>query len=340
MKVLFQAYNTCFQNKSGGAQNRIIRTANALRNYNENVELSFFNLFESKVEDYDLLHVFRLDIENLGLIQVAKDKGVKVVLSTILNVNDGYKVDLYRTIINKLPIPTTYKKFFQILKLVDLIIVESKAEAMFLNKHYKVQLEKMVIIPNGVDELDYSGDEIFDAIQYRGKYVLQVGRFDKNKNQLNVIKAMQSINEHLVLIGGSDYSSNDYYCQCKEESKGNDRIHFLGWLDSDSRLLKSAFAHADILILPSFYETFGLVALEGAMAGAKLVLSNNLPLCENEIFNKCPKVTPENVESIRTGINSAIKMKLDPELKSNVMKYYSWEYVAKEHLRCYESLIV
>ena len=42
-------------------------------------------------------------------------------------------------------------------------------------------------------------------------------------------------------------SDPHYYDICLEEAYGCDNIHFLGWLNSDNELLKSALGHASVL---------------------------------------------------------------------------------------------
>ena len=98
MRVVLQGYNTCCQNKAGGVRERIKKIYTLLNNELENVEL--FNTFSTELQQGDILHVFRLDSENTGLIECAKKRGANVVISTIINLEDGWKIDFYRRIIN------------------------------------------------------------------------------------------------------------------------------------------------------------------------------------------------------------------------------------------------
>ena len=62
MKILVDTYSTAFQNKAGGVHNRIIQTVNSIRD--AGVSLDYFDKYTSNIENYDLLHVFKLNIEN------------------------------------------------------------------------------------------------------------------------------------------------------------------------------------------------------------------------------------------------------------------------------------
>ena len=196
MKILIESYNTCTQNKSGGVQVRINKIADLL--IKRNITVDFFNKFSTKVVDYDILHVFMLNNEDYALIKYAKSHGVKVVISTIVPLINGWKIDMYRRCGN-LPVPTTYKMLMQSLQLADLLIVETQAEKDFIVKHYKIQKSKICIIPNGIDKYEGVYRDIYNYIDEGKKYILQVGRFDKNKNQLNVIKAMKNENIDLFI---------------------------------------------------------------------------------------------------------------------------------------------
>lgn len=61
-KILVQTYDTAFQNSAGGVKNRILRTVEVLKK--NGIQVDFFDKFHTKVEDYDVLHVFMLKEES------------------------------------------------------------------------------------------------------------------------------------------------------------------------------------------------------------------------------------------------------------------------------------
>lgn len=335
MRIILQSYNTCCQNKAGGVRERIKKIYTLLQNEVDDVAL--FDTFSIELQQGDILHVFRLDAENTGLIECAKQRGSKVVISTIINLEDGWKIDFYRRIVNRLPIMTTYKLMFKSLGLADSIIVETFAEKMYIQKHYRIPASKINVIPNGIDPAVEYGEEIYNLIGGKKKYVLQVGRFDNNKNQLNVIKAMKNTDIDVVFIGGPDHNNESYYKKCIELAKDHDNIHFLGW-QTDKRLLASAYGHADTFVLPSFHETFGLVLLEAGVSGAKLVVSNTLPILEFDSFSTCNTFDPNSSEKIRDAIIKTYKSKRDDLLKDKISQQFSWANIIKLHLSLYSQL--
>lgn len=337
MKILFHAYNTCCQNTSGGVQIRMRKIRDHLLARGHIVD--FFSTFETRIEDYDILHVFALNFESLSIMKVAKEQGLKIVLSSIVNTINGYKIDWYRHLFSKTPIMTTYKLLDQTINLADYIIVETEAEGAFISKHYKISQKIMRVIPNGIDVDNWEGREIFEELPGVKKYVLQCGRFDKNKNQLNVIRALKGSGIDVVFVGGEDARGGDYFESCKREAKGDTHFHFLGWVSRNSPLLRSAFRWADTLVLPSHYETFGLVALEAGIMGAKLVLSNTLPILSYKSMSSCETFNPDNVNEIREAVTKTFSLPQSNKMKNAMITDFSWGTVIDSHESVYNSLL-
>lgn len=335
-KILIHTYDTAFQNSAGGVKNRILRTAEELEK--KGVQVTFFDKFHTKVEEYDILHVFMLKEDSYALIKYAKGRGLRVVISSIVILSGKLQLKLY-WLIRKLPIMTTYKILFNICDLADVIIAETPKEAKFINKYYHVPYEKIRIIPNGADKPVKGDDSIFSLIGKKCEYAIHVGRFDSNKNQLNVIKAMKNTNIEVVFIGGASPAEPMYYERCIQESHGSKNIHFLGWLTQDSNLFKSAYSNAKVIISSSFNETFGLTILEGIMAGAIPVISNTLPILEYDVLKDCLTFNPCDIHEIRSVINQAMESKnnkyIEKELQSKVESFFSWDNVAREHMEVY-----
>ena len=340
MNILIKSYNTCCQNKNGGVQFRLRSIADKLKNKGENVEL--FNEFTTDINQFEIIHFFKLEPENYALLKCAKSNGLKVVISSVIGLSDnnGKKLRLFQKIRRIMPFTTTMEQCVNSLELADLIIAETEAEKLFIVRNYNISSEKIVIIPNGVEYDDYKGKEIYKEIGGEKKYILQVGRFDKNKNQLNVIKAMKDTGIDIVFIGGKDHSeNNNYYQRCIDAADGASNIHFLGWLDADCDLMRSAYANADTLILPSYQETFGMVAIEGGVAGAKLALSNTLPILGYPIFDECAKFNPGDIEDIKKTLIETSKRDKSEDFTMRFREAFSWNSVIDEHMKCYAEIL-
>jgi glycosyltransferase involved in cell wall biosynthesis len=138
------------------------------------------------------------------------------------------------------------------------------------------------------------------------------------------------LNAKLVIVGDG-YMKNDLEREVFSSGLGL-RVKFTGFLpDSEViQLLKSA----DVLVVPSIYEPFGIVALEGMAAGVPVVASNVDGLSEiiKHDYNGV-HVYPRDPSSIAWGINRVLS---DPNYaqwiaknaKSDVNEKYNWDFVA------------
>ena len=84
-----------------------------------------------------------------------------------------------------------------------------------------------------------------------------------------------------------------------------DRVIFLGFRNGN--FLKKLYKYADVCVIPSIYEPFGIVALESMAAGTPVVSSDVGGLSEiiNHEYNGV-KVYPRNPDSIAWGIDKVI----------------------------------
>ena len=337
MKIVITGYNACCLNHTGGVQVRVKKIYELLLKRSD-VEVEFFRPMETDFESVDILHLFKLEYEYFNLVMKAKSKGKKIVLSSIVPLYGGGKLTFLK-LFSRLPLLTTYKMEKMILDAVDIVIAETRQEANFIIKHYGLPIQKVLVIPNGIEIEPYTGDEIFEKIGVRNDYILQVGLIHENKNQLNTIKAIKGSGIDLVIIGGENNGDTRYLNRCKQLVEGDEHIHFLGWVDSKSSLLKSAYANAKVLVFPSFNETFGMVALEGAIAGCNMAMTKTLPIHDFHAFDDCWLFDPYNIEDMRNKIIEAYQNDKNENVKERVKSIFSWDKIIDEHVKLYKSIL-
>lgn len=338
MKILLHGYNVCCQTESGGIQNRI-RAIHSLLNQREGVEADLFNPYESIIKDYDILHLFKMKDEQDELIEFVKRLGKKVVLSSVIPIDNGNVLDRHRKFINRFPIHTVMKRRFVMLQKMDKIVTESYKESRFISEHYGIPDNKIIVIPNGVNIRNYTGRDVYDFVGDIGKYAVVIGRFDDNKNQLNVIKALKGTGIHVVFLGGSAAWCLDYFDECVKCAGDDTHFHFLGWVEHDSDLFWSALLNADTMILPSYNETFGLVALEAGIAGCKLAISETLPILDYKAFKDCKRFNPSSAESMRKCVLNVFNASRDDFLIEKIESEFSWDSVIDQHIELYRELL-
>jgi glycosyltransferase involved in cell wall biosynthesis len=333
MKVLIDSYNTVTQNPSGGVQIRIKNYIAHLQKCGVQAEL--FDKWRHTVADFQLLHIFKLSVESYQLVRYAKNNNIPVVISSIVPLEGAIRIFANRMACKVLPIHTGYSFLEDILNMADAVVAQTTREANFIMRHYKTQKGKMHVVPNGVSVAASSGVSPgkWDKIDAGRGIVLQVGRFDRNKNQLNVIRALRNTDVPVVFIGGPIAEEADYFRQCKQEATSN--MHFLGWVKNDDPLLASAYARAKVVILPSFKEIFGNAIIEGGAAGANLVATRELPIADWGLVDYCSQINPNDTADIKSKVLLAYKMPKNPMLPGLIASKFSWDVVASKHVDIY-----
>ena len=146
---------------------------------------------------------------------------------------------------------------------------------------YGAKPSRIVMIPNGINP-SYTNNVKQDVfrkkynIAHDEKIILCVGRLHPRKGFQYVIAAMPHIlreipNVVLVIVGDGPYRRILETLAKRLRVERN--IIFTGYVDEQTK--KEAFADADVVIIPSLMEPFGLVALE-AMAMKKPVIASNV----------------------------------------------------------------
>lgn len=339
-KILYAGRRTAFQS-IGGADIQLLKTKNYLEESSD-LEIEIFSPVESNIEEADILHIFD-HLTGNELIEYAKEKNVKTVLSSIywdhgkesrISRPERIKRLLYQiTRFLDINIFDRKKKLFED---VDLILPNSKAERDLIKSKFNLDSEKFHVVPNAVDkEFAEASPEPFIEEYNLNDFILFVGRIEPRKNLYLSLRALEEIDKDIVVVGPAG-SNQDYAEKCREISKEN--VHFIGKLDHESELLKSAYAAADIFLLPSQYETPGLSALEAGLANTKIVITERGTT--REYFQDYAYyINPEEPETIREAIENAQDAEFNPELKNRILENFTWERTAKETFKAYQKLL-
>ena len=345
MKIAFYSYPSAFQNPGGG-EIQLLKTKEHLEKLGAEVRL--FNQWDDRFDEYDVLHVFGSVKDCVGLMQTAKNKGVKVALSSIFwssfkrAIHEGgsakKKAELFARHLTKLLLPQLSTGRRKTMMLSDIIFPNSEAEKKQLVRLFGMSEDKIRIVPNGIEQRFF----VASSQAFAGKlgivgFVLAVGRIEPRKNQLNLIRALKDSDKKLVIIGDpvSDYT--DYYKKCRKESGEN--VVFLDGIKHGDGLLASAYASCGVFVAPGWFETPGLAALEAAAAGASIAITRYG--CTGEYFGDCAAYfDPSDINDIKEAILKAAEIKDERKesLRKRIREKYLWENVALETLKGYESI--
>jgi len=145
---------------------------------------------------------------------------------------------------------------------------------------FDIDERRVAVIPNGVDpsELRPSGDLQALRREFAApheKLVLLVGRLVYEKGFQLALDALPAVIEQVgqvrFLVAGSGTHEGELRAQA-ERLGLSDHGTFLGWIGDD--VLHSLYRIADLCVVPSIYEPFGLVALEAMASGCPCIVAD------------------------------------------------------------------
>jgi glycogen(starch) synthase len=146
---------------------------------------------------------------------------------------------------------------------------------------YGLDEERVTVIPNGIDPTDLVPVDDLDALRARfalpeERLVLLVGRLVYEKGFQIALEALPGLIQRLggnvrFMVAGSGTAEGELRSQAT--SLGLDAHGtFLGWIGDD--VLHSLYRIADLTVVPSIYEPFGLVALEAMASGCPCLVAD------------------------------------------------------------------
>lgn len=158
------------------------------------------------------------------------------------------------------------------------LIVTTEATKKDLSKFCNTDPKQVEVVPLSYDSNTFRLlSKLVNPLKFKNPFFLYVGRLEKRKNILNIIKAFNMFRDRassdykLVLIGSKGFG----YAEIENEialSKYKDDILETGFIDNNK--LVNLMNLASCLLYPSLYEGFGLPVLESFACGTPVIISN------------------------------------------------------------------
>jgi glycogen(starch) synthase len=212
--------------------------------------------------------------------------------------------------------------------------------------------DKLVMIPNGVKTRVYKSSKTEKCDAFRDKFalpdekiVLYVGRLVYEKGihvLINAVpKVLEKVNAKFIIVG-SGYMK-EQLLNIVRSMRLEHKVLFLGFVDDETllRLQKCA----DVSVVPSLFEPFGIVALEAMAAESPVVVSDTGGLSEIVDHDVTGfKAYPNNPDSLAWGIT---KLLLDENYQKNirenayrkVQEKYDWQKIAQQTKQVYKAVL-
>ena len=277
----------------------------------------------------------------------------------------------------KIPVVTTWhghvsnsswfkKKYNSIMHRGNALIANSNYTAENINKIYKIDKDKIDIIPRGVNTEKFKASNFSDEEKIKIKKEWKV--FDQNKiilllparltrwkghevviKAIGLLKNEEFFKNIVCLFAGNQKGSERYIQNLKEIIASlslDDKIKLIGQVEN----MPLAYQVSNIILSPSIQpEPFGRIPIE-AQASGKIIISSNAGAVKETIKSGQDstgfKVKPNNSEELAHQIKLVIKMK-DEDLQEikkrailNVKNNFSLETMCKKTLEVYNRLLI
>jgi D-inositol-3-phosphate glycosyltransferase len=243
------------------------------------------------------------------------------------------------------------------------VVAANPTEKAQMTWFYGASPAKIRVIPCGVDTALFrptSRREAKRRLNLEGRRViLFVGRLDWLKGIDSLIQATKLASEafsgsdqrvHLLVIGGD--TEHQAAGPVGEEARRlrrlarelglEDAISFLG--AQPQQELPTYYAAADVCVVPSFYESFGMVALEAMACGTPVIASNVGGLAFTVQDGKTGFLVPEEHSAILA--ERILQLLRDPRLRTSfgsqasaVAQGYGWPAVTEQVLGLYQDVL-
>lgn len=236
-------------------------------------------------------------------------------------------------------------------------IVHRSKKVIAVSEHTKRDLERLLKVPSEKIQVIHEGvnprfhriadtrliDEFLQKIDLAKPYLLYTGVWRSHKNLVNLIKAFAILKHkyhfdgRLVITGKED----PWYPEVKQTVRAEHlegEVRFTGLIPDEDLVL--LYNGALVYILPSFYEGFGLPALEAFACGIPVAAARSSSLPEvcgegNAVFFD-PHDPADMAAKIASVYNNPDRMEDLRARGLNRLKDFSWEKMASETLNIYK----
>ena len=176
------------------------------------------------------------------------------------------------------------------------------------------------------------------------RYLLFVGTIEPRKNLARLLAAFEilhaeGLTDGLVIVGRRGWLYGDFFAQL-EQSPARDAVLLPGYVPDED--LPAIYAGAQLSVLPSLYEGFGLPVLEAMACGTPVACSGTSSLPEIS-GDGALHFDPNDVESITDALR---RLSRDADLRADLRQRgleqaakFSWERVAQETEAIYDAVL-
>lgn len=309
-----------------------------------------YRFYKKRLGSFDLIHsqnnaAFLISPERIPKIEsvhhTIKSEIKRIEKTKIISLKDMFCASLYYKFLLKLERRNSES--------VDHFIAVSNYTKDALINEYGINSSNITVIPNGVDANKFRIRPRQKArkrlkLPLDKRILLVVSRLERRKNVASLISALKLLRRNdtiLVICGEGEYSYK--LRELTVELKLNNNVMFTGIVNDN--LLPLYYNAADLYVLPSVIEGFGLTLLESMASGTPVVASKVCAIPEVTDKGKSAMLAEEPTPNkLAMAINEVLTNEdLYERLKirgmNHVKEAYSWSAAAKKTLEIYEKVL-
>jgi glycosyltransferase involved in cell wall biosynthesis len=222
----------------------------------------------------------------------------------------------------------------------------------------KLPLRKAIIVPNGLDPAQFQIYEAkFHKVDFRRKFgigrdkkiVLFLSRINWKKGLDTLIPAFAEVVKKepkaVLVLAGPDDENYKKEVELKIENcklKIDKEVIFTGMLLGENKI--SAFRAADVFVLPSYSENFGMAVVEAMSFGLPVVITDKIGIAPSVKKTGAGLVVPKNEKAVSGAVlrilgNSREVRQMGEKGKKLVRDEFSPDAVSHKFIRVYEEII-
>ena len=299
---------------------------------------------KKEIRDFDVIHMHNFrSYQNIVAHHYAKKYGVPYMLQAHGSVLPFFQKQRLKKLYD-------WVWGYRILKDASKVIALTKMEVE-QNKKMGVDGDEIEIVPNGIDLSEY--ENLPKRGEFRRKYsisddekiILYLGRIHKIKGIDLLVEAFLDLAKELdgikLVIVGPDDGFLSALKKRIEDLKIGDRILFTGPLYERDKL--EAYVDADVYVLPSVYEIFGITVLEACDCGTPVIVTDRCGIADI-VDGKIGHVVEYDKDQLRDAIfkilsDEELRRRFGEEGRRLVGEEFGWDTIVRKIEGIYETTL-
>ena len=335
MRIAFVLYpEVIISNRSNGIRSQAESWCRSLTSLGHDVVL-VNNWGDYDWSSFDAVHLFGMGNSGTWMTDVAKRMyalNSNLFFSPIIDPLPLKMIPLKEktSMLAKVIFPSLAKITKQKIKMFKKVFVRSECEKDYLIKYWGLDCARIAVVPLAFSP-NYENQE-YNA--KRQNFCLHISSlYQPRKNVVRLIKAAQKYQFELVLAGNP--GSNEQFDPIKQAIGDSKNIHVLGYISENEKF--RLYNTARVFALPSIQEGVGIVAVDAAVMGCEIAITNIAG--PKDYYNSmAQEVNPYDVDSIGKCILSLLEQEKinQPKLKKYIEEHYSSLCIGKKIVEAYK----